>query len=77
MKHEPGRAYESEIDALMRKMRQEPEIEAERQRNWRDWWQANPLRRDSTNADDVVKTQDLERDMAYASRRAQPQGGRK
>ena len=77
MKHEPGRAYESEIDALMRKMRQEPEIEAERQRNWRHWWQANPLPRDATNANDAVQTQDIERDMAYASRRAQPQGGRK
>lgn len=77
MKHEPGHAYESEIDALMRKMRQEPEIEAERQRNWRHWWNANPQQRDSTNAADVVNTQEIERDMAYASRRAQPQGGRK
>ena len=77
MKHEPGRAYESEIDALMRKMRQEPEIEAERQRNWRHWWQANPAQRDATNAGDTVQTQSLEHDMAYASRRAQPQGGRK
>ncbi len=75
MKHEPGHAYESEIDALIRKMRQEPAIEAERQRNWRYWWQANPRRRDSANVNGVVKTQDIERDMAYASRRAQPQGG--
>lgn len=52
MKHEPGHAYESEIDALMRKMRQEPAIEAERQRNWRYWWQANPAQRDSANVSD-------------------------
>lgn len=77
MKHEPGRAYESEIDALMRKMRQDPVIEAERQRNWQHWWQANPRSRDATNVAEEVQTQEIERDMAYASRRAQPQGGRK
>jgi len=76
MKHEPGRAYESEIDALMRNMREQPKIEAERQRNWNHWWNANPLRRDTTDANDEVKTQEIERDMAYASRRSQSQGGR-
>jgi glycerol-3-phosphate dehydrogenase len=79
MKHEPGRAYESEIDALIRKMREEPKIEAERQRNWSHWWNANPLRRDTVNAgnaSDEVQTQEFERDMAYASRRSQRQGGR-
>ena len=77
MKHEPGRAYESEIDALMRKMRQDPAIEAERQRNWQHWWNANPRLRDAANVGEEVQTQEIERDMAYASRRAQPQGGRK
>ena len=77
MKHEPGYAYESEIDALMRKMRQEPAIEAERQRNWRYWWQTSPAQRDSANVCDEVQTQEIDRDMAYASRREQPQGGRK
>jgi len=76
MKHEPGHAYESEIDALMRQMRQDPKIEAERQRNWRYWWQADPAPRDSANVSDEVQTQEIEHDMAYASRRAQPQGGR-
>ena len=77
MKHEPGRAYESEIDSLMRKMRQDPAIEAERQRNWQHWWNANPQLRDAANVGEEVQTQEIERDMAYASRRAQPQGGRK
>ena len=76
MKHEPGRAYESEIDALMRKMREQPKIEAERQRNWSHWWNANLASRDSANTSDEVKTQEIEHDMAYASRRAQHQGGR-
>jgi glycerol-3-phosphate dehydrogenase len=76
MKHQPGRAYESEIDALMRQMRAEPKIEAERQRNWSHWWQGNPLPRDSANAGEEVQTQEIERDMAYASRRSQRQGGR-
>ena len=77
MKHEPGRAYESEVDALMRKMRQDPKIEAERQRNWQHWWQQDPARRDATTPIEEVDTQSGERDMAYTSRRSQPQGGRK
>ncbi len=76
MKNEAGYAYESEIDALMRKMRDDPKIEAERQRNWMHWWQPEPAKRDaSTN--DQVETQSIERDMAYTSRKSQPQGGRK
>lgn len=77
MKHEAGYAYESEIDALMRKMRQDPKIDAERQRNWQHWWQPEPARRDADASDTRVETQSIERDMAYASRRSQPQGGRK
>ncbi|MHB1232382.1 MAG: hypothetical protein ACYCZQ_07375 [Burkholderiales bacterium] len=77
MKHEPGRAYESEVDALIRKMRQDPKIEAERQRNYQHWWQQDPARRDATTSIEEVETQSMERDMAYASRRSQPQGGRK
>ncbi len=77
MKQEAGYAYESEIDALMRQMRKEPEIEAERRRNWSYWWQIDPAQRDSAYVNDAVKTQEIEHDMAYVSRRAQPQGGRK
>lgn len=77
MKHEPGRAYESEVDALMRKMRQDPKIEAERQRNYQHWWQPVPGIRDASSPAEEVETQPMERDMAYASRRSQPQGGRK
>jgi hypothetical protein len=77
MKHEPGRAYESEVDALMRKMRQDPKIEAERQRNYQHWWQPAPAIRDASSPIQEVETQPMERDMAYASRRSQPQGGRK
>ncbi|MDP1682926.1 MAG: hypothetical protein Q8L39_14290 [Burkholderiales bacterium] len=77
MKNEPGYAYESEIDALMRKMRQDPKIEAERQRNWMHWWQPEPAKRDADTLNEVVETQSIERDMAYTSRRSQPQGGRK
>ncbi len=77
MKHEPGRAYESEVDALIRKMRQDPKIEAERQRNYQHWWQQDPARRDATTPIEEVETQLMERDMANTSRRSQPQGGRK
>lgn len=77
MKNEAGYAYESEIDALMRKMRDDPKIEAERQRNWMHWWQPEPAKRDTDTINDRVETQSIERDMAYASRRSQPQGGRK
>jgi len=77
MKHEAGYAYESEIDALMRKMRQDPKIEAERQRNWMHWWQPEAAKRDAGTLIDAVETQSIERDMAYTSRRSQPQGGRK
>jgi len=77
MKHEAGYAYESEIDALMRKMRQDPKIEAERQRNWMHWWQPEPAKRDAYTLNEGVETQSIERDMAYTSRRSQPQGGRK
>ena len=77
MKHEPGYAYESEIDALMRKMRLDPKIEAERQRNWMHWWQPEPAKRDADTLNEGVETQSIERDMAYTSRRSQPQGGRK
>ena len=77
MKNEPGYAYESEIDALMRKMRQDPKIEAERQRNWLHWWQPELPKRDATALLDSVETQSMEQDMAYTSRRSQPQGGRK
>lgn len=76
MNKTPGRAYESEIDALMRELRQDPKIEAERQRNWSHWWQGNQKHRDSSNVADEVTTQEIERDMAYASRRSQHQGGR-
>ena len=77
MKHEPSRAYESEVDALMRKMRQDPKIEAERQRNYQHWWQPVPGIRDASSPAEEVETQPMERDMAYTSRRSQPQGGRK
>ncbi len=77
MKNEPGYAYESEIDALMRKMRLDPKIEAERQRNWMHWWQPEPAKRDAGTLIEDVDTQSIERDMAYTSRRSQPQGGRK
>lgn len=77
MKKEAGYAYESEIDALMRKMRQDPKIEAERQRNWMHWWQPEPAKRDAGTLSETVDTQSIEYDMAYSRRRAQPQGGRK
>lgn len=77
MKNEPGYAYESEIDALMRQMRQDPKIEAERQRNWQHWWQPEPARRDVGRLIEEVGTQPAELDMAYVSRKSQPQGGRK
>ena len=77
MKHEPGYAYESEIDALMRKMRQDPKIEAERQRNWLHWWQPAPAKRDASTSREEVGAQNIELDMAYVSRKSQPQGGRK
>ncbi len=77
MKHEPSRAYESEVDTLMRKMRQDPKIEAERQRNYQHWWQPIPGIRDASSPAEEVETQPMERDMAYTSRRSQPQGGRK
>ena len=76
MKKTLGRAYESEIDALMREMRANPSIDAERQRNWSHWWQGNSKQRDSGDVADDVKTQEIERDMAYAARRSQHQGGR-
>ncbi len=78
MKHEPGHAYESEVDAMIRKLRQDPRIEAERQRNWAHWWQADTTRRrDATTVDDDASgVAHNERDMAYAARRADPQGGR-
>ena len=77
MKNEPGYAYESEIDALMRKMRQDPKIEAERQRNWMHWWQPEPAKRDASTLIEEVGAQPTELDMAYVSRKSQPQGGRK
>lgn len=74
-----GYEYESEIDALMRKMRDDPRIEAERQRNWEHWWQPDQARaraRDAASIDEELGAAHNERDMAYATRRADPQGGR-
>jgi hypothetical protein len=76
-----GYEYESEIDALMRKMREDPKIEAERQRNWEHWWQPDRSRARDTSLNAAQEADDLgaahnERDMAYAARRADPQGGR-
>lgn len=72
-----GYAYESEIDALMRKMREDPKIEAERQRNWEHWWQPDRAgRRDAAREPEELGPAATERDMAYAARRADPQGGR-
>ena len=77
MKNQPGYAYESEIDELMRKMRQDPKIEAERQRNWLHWRQPAPAQRDAGKLREEVGAQNIELDMAYVSRKSQPQGGRK
>lgn len=72
-----GYEYESEIDALMRKMREDPKIEAERQRNWEHWWQPDRSRaRDAAAEAEELGPAAAERDMAYAARRADPQGGR-
>ena len=68
--------YESEIDALMRKMRDDPKIEAERQRNWEHWWQPDQSRTRDAAAEEDLGAAHNERDMAYASRRADPMGGR-
>ena len=73
-----GYAYESEVDALMRAMREDPKIEAERLRNYQHWWQPEPQRlRDAAVSEPELGAAHNERDMAYASRRADPQGGRK
>ena len=73
-----GYEYESEIDALMRKMREDPKIEAERQRNWEHWWQPDRSRaRDAALDAGDLGAGHNERDMAYAARRADPQGGRR
>ncbi len=77
MKKDIPRPYESEVDLMIRTMRMDPKIEAERQRNWQHWWQQDPLVRDASSPQDEVPAQGMERDMAYVSRRAQPQGGRK
>lgn len=77
MKPEAPRPYESEVDVLIRTMRLDPKIEAERQRNWQHWWQQDASVRDASSPQDEVPAQALEKDMAYVSRRAQAQGGRK
>lgn len=72
-----GYEYESEIDALMRKLREDPKIEAERQRNWEHWWQPDRSRvRDAAGETEELGPAPSERDMAYAARRADLQGGR-
>ena len=44
--------YESEIDALMRAMREDPKIEAERDRNYKHWWQPDQkCMRDTASAE--------------------------
>lgn len=69
--------YESEIDALMRAMREDPKIEAERARNYQHWWQPDRKRaRDTAACETDLGATHNERDMAYVSRRADPQGGR-
>lgn len=73
-----GYAYESEVDAMMRAMREDPKIEAERARNYQHWWQPDQKRsRDAASGEADLGAAHNERDMAYASRRADPQGGRK
>lgn len=71
-----GNEYESEIDALMRKLRADPKIEAQRQRYWAQWWQPDrSRRRDAASVTGDPGLAPHERDMAYAARRADVQGG--
>jgi hypothetical protein len=70
--------YESEVDAMIRKMREDPKIEAERKRNWQYWWQPEGMAaRDANVKRENLGTQANERDMGYARRRDQPQGGQR
>lgn len=72
--------YESEVDLMIRKMREDPKIEAERQRNWQHWWQPDIKQKRDAIAfldDDASGAGTGERDMAYHARRADPQGGRR
>lgn len=69
--------YESEIDALMRAMREDPKIETERARNYQHWWQPDrKVLRDTCGGEADLGATPNERDMAYVCRRADPQGGR-
>lgn len=69
--------YESEIDALMRAMREDPKVEAERASNYKHWWQPDQKRtRDAASCEADLGATHNERDMAYVCRRADPQGGR-
>lgn len=67
--------YESEVDALIRSLRADPKIEAERQRNWAYWWLADRRRRDVVSGAPSVDLAPTERDMAYAARRPDVVGG--
>lgn len=67
--------YESEADALLRRLREDPRIEAERRRNWEYWWQADRRRRRDGAAAPDAGLAPPERDMAYAARRPDVVGG--
>lgn len=71
-----GNPYESEVDALIRSLREDPRIEAERQRNWEYWWIADRRRRrDAIAAAPQADLAPPERDMAYKAREADAVGG--
>lgn len=67
--------YESEADILLRTLREDPKIEAERRRNWAYWWRRDRRLRDVAPASLDADLAPPERDMAYAARRPDVVGG--
>jgi hypothetical protein len=67
--------FESEVDVLIRTLREDPKIEAERQRNWEYWWLADRRRRDAIAETLSADLAPPERDMAYRARRPDQVGG--
>jgi len=67
--------YESEVDVLIRKLREDPKIEAERSRNWAYWWLRDRRPRDVATTNLEAELGPPERDMAYAARRSDVVGG--
>lgn len=68
--------YESEVDALMRKLREDPLLERQRRSNWASWWfKARDRARDLLGSETDAPLLPMERDMAVRERQRDVVGG--